>query len=246
MDLIKDLILVLLAYGYILVTILTPMVLKKRDKLTKFQARKTVHMFTGLVVLIVPFFRWPYWAMVIAASVTTLTYFSSKDSKVKSLKELYETIGEDAEEKVGYLKGPFHYCLSVTLLVSLFAIFAPDQFYFPISGILIMIISDTGASVIGKRYGKRKIDISYTNTIRSVEGSVTFFISALVLCFSSFYFFGLANPLNQKSLSLETIIIYSLVTSALGTVIELFSPSTWDDLTVPIGTTLIIFLLTLL
>ncbi|MGV9197792.1 MAG: diacylglycerol/polyprenol kinase family protein [Promethearchaeia archaeon] len=246
MDLIKDLVLVMLAYGYVFLTIFVPMFLKKRDKITKFQARKTVHLLAGLVVLIVPYFQWSYWAILIAVTVTALTYFSSKDSKVKSLKELYEAIGEDTEEKVGYLQGPFHYCLSVTLLISLFTIFAPDQFYFPISGILIMIISDTLASVIGKEYGKINIDLSYTNTVRTLEGSLTFFISAFGLCFFSFYFFGLINPLNQRGLTFQTILIYSLVTSALGTMIEIFSPSTWDDLTVPIATTLIIFLLTLL
>lgn len=246
LDLIKDLILVGLAYGYVFLTIFIPMFLKKRDKITKFQARKTVHLLAGLVVLIVPFFQWPYWSIVIAGTVTTLTYFSSKDSKVKSLKELYEAIGEDAEEKVGYLQGPFHYCLSVTLLITLFAIFAPNQFYFPISGILIMIISDTLASVIGKEYGKREINLSWTNTTRTLEGSLTFFISAFALCFFSFYFFGLVNPLNQKCLAIETILLYALVTSALATGIELVSPSTWDDLTVPIATTLIIFLLTLI
>jgi hypothetical protein len=59
-------------------------------------------------------------------------------------------------------------------------------------------------------------------------------------------FFGLINPLNQKPIAFDTALIFSLITSALATIIELASPSTYDDLTVPIGTTIIIFILTLL
>ena len=50
----------------------------------------------------------------------------------------------------------------------------------------------------------------------------------------------------QEHLALPTVLIYSLITSAIATIIELISPSTFDDLTVPLGSTLIIYLLTLI
>ena len=245
-SLLVDLMLIGIAYLYVFAAILIPVGLKKKDKITKFTARKMVHLFAGLVVLIVPFFIWPIWAIFIAASLTITTYFSQKDSSVKALKDLYDAIGEEAEEKPGYLQGPFHYCLSITSLIAFFAIVAPDQMYLPIAGILIMIIADTLASMIGKKYGKREINLSWTGTTRTLEGSLTFFTSAFLLCLFSFMFFGLINPLNQRPLTLELVLLYSLITSALGTIIELISPSTWDDLTVPIATTFIIFLLTLI
>jgi dolichol kinase len=179
-----------------------------------------------------------------------MTYFSSKESNVKALKDLYDAIGEEAEEGVGmrkrsFLQGPFHYAVSITLLVTIFSIIAPDKMYFPIAGILIMIISDTLASMVGKKYGKIKIKFSWTSE-RSLEGSITFFSTAFLLCLFCFSFYGIINPLTQQPLSVEQVLLYSLITSALGTVIELLSPSTWDDLSVPIATTLIIFLLSLI
>jgi len=246
MDILVDLLVVFLTYLYIFATILIPVQLKKREKITKFQARKAVHLFAGLSIFSAPYFSWQWWSVIIAGSLTILVLLSSKKSKVKQLKELYESIGEEAEEKVGYLQGPFHYCLSITGLITFFVIFARDQLYFPIAGILLMIISDTLASIIGKRYGKIKIKIPWINSTRTLEGSLTFFISGFLLCFIAFTVLGVTNPLTQVHIPIEHALILSLITSALATIVEIFSPSTWDDLTVPILTTLIIFLLTLI
>ena len=246
MSILLDLLIVFITYLYVFATILIPVQLKKRDKITKFQARKAVHLFAGLAVLSSPYYGWPWWSVIIASTLTILVLLSSKKSKVKQLKELYDSIGEEAEEKVGYLQGPFHYCLSILGLITLFVIVAPDQLYFPISGILLMIISDTLASVIGRRYGKIKLKIPWIKSLRTLEGSLTFFISVFILCFIAFTIIGVTNPITQTQISFEFSLILSLVTSALAMIIELISPSTWDDLTVPIGTTLIIFLLTLM
>jgi len=243
-----DLGIVGITFFYVLLTIFIPLILYKKEKISKFSARKAVHMFAGLAILSSPFYFWPFWPTIIAGTLTLFVYFSSKESKVKQLKDLYEAISEEQEEglKRAFLQGPFFYCLSITLLVLIFAIFAPEQFYFPIAGVLIMIVADTLASVIGKRWGKISLSLSWTNSKRTLEGSSTFFFTAYLLCFLSFFLFGLLIPTFQEPLSFPAILIYSLITSAIATVIELISPSTFDDLTVPLGSTLIIYLLTLL
>ncbi len=247
-DIFTDFGIVGLTFFYILLTIFIPLILYKKEKITKFAARKSVHMFAGLAVLSSPFYFWPFWPTIIAGTLTILVYFSSKESKVKQLKDLYNAISEEQEEglKRAFLQGPFFYCLSITSLVLIFGIFARDRFYFPIAGVLLMIVADTLASVIGKRWGKISISLPWTNSKRTLEGSLTFFISAFLLCFLSFFLFGLLIPAFQEPLMLPTILIYSLITSAIATIIELISPSTLDDLTVPIGSTLIIYLLTLI
>lgn len=243
---VMDLIIMSIAYVYVFAAILIPVGLKKKDKISKFTARKMVHLFAGLVVLIVPFFNWPYFAVIIAGSLTAVTYFSQRDSNVKALKDLYDSISEEQEEGAGRLTGPFNYCLSITALITFFAIVDPTKFYFPISGILIMIIADTLASMVGKRIGKVKISLPWTNTTRSLEGSLVFFGAALLLCLFSYSLFGVIDPANQTPLSIEEVIIFSVITSLIGTVIEQLSPSTYDDLIVPIATTIIIWLLTTL
>ena len=245
MNLLQDLLLFFLTYVYVFITIIIPVQLKKRDKISKFTARKMVHLLAGLSILVTPFFTWPYFAVIIAGSLTILTYFSSKEAKVKTLKELYDTIGEEAEEQLKrkFLQGPFNYCLSITILITVFVIFAPHQLYFPIAGILIMIIADTLASVVGKRYGIKGLKLRWTSR-RTEMGSLTMFICSYLLSLGSFWYFGLFNPLTQNPLSWDIILLYAFVTALLATIIELLSPSTWDDLTVPIGSTIIIYLLT--
>lgn len=243
-----DLFIVLIAYIYILITILVPLTLYKKGKISKFSARKAVHISAGLAILSSPFYFWPFWPTIIAGTLTLFVYFSSKESKVKQLKDLYDAISEEQEEglKRAFLQGPFFYCLSITALVFIFGIVAPYNFYFPIAGVLIMIVADTLASIVGKRWGKIGISLSWTNSKRTLEGSATFFVSAFALCFLSFYLFGFLIPTFQEALSIITILIYSLVTSAIATVVEWISPSTFDDLTVPFGSTLIIYLLSLI
>ncbi len=240
-DFFDDIALMGIAYGYLALTILIPVYLKKKNLVSKFIARKIVHLFAGLVVLIVPFFTLPLYAIFIAVTMTTVVYFSAKNSSVKQLQEFYESIGEEAEEKVGRLQGPFHYSISITFLITIFVLFAPDQLYFPICGILIMIVSDTLAPLVGKKYGKIKIALAYTGSQRTLEGSLTFLVSAFILCFAAYYYFGLVNTINQETLSIEAILAYSSITALVGTIIELLSPSTWDDLTVPIATTMVIY-----
>lgn len=247
-DIFTDIVIVAITYFYVILTICIPLILYKKDKISKFSARKAVHMFAGLAILSSPFYFWPFWPTIVASTLTLFVYFSSKESKVKQLKDLYDAISEEQEAglKRAFLQGPFFYCLSITSLVLIFGIFAPKQFYFPIAGVLIMIVSDTLASVIGKRWGKISLCLSWTNSKRTLEGSLTFFFTAYLLCFLSFFLFGLLIPTLQESLALPTILIYSLITSAIATIIELISPSTYDDLIVPLGSTIIIYLLTLL
>ena len=177
----NDLVILAIAYIYVLANILIPVTLKKKDKISKYVARKWVHLLAGLVVYVVPFFINKWWAVFVAGSLTLVVFFSEKGSKVKLLDDLYEAISEEQEEKLKrkFLQGPFNYCVSITVLVTIFVIIAPNQMYLPIAGITIMIIADTLASILGKKYGKHDINLSWTGTIRTLEGSLVFFIFPL-------------------------------------------------------------------
>ena len=247
MSLLIDIILVFFAYLYIFAVILIPKYLKEKEKISKFTARKIIHLLAGLSILITPFLEFYWFAVIIAGTMVILTYLSSKESKIKQLKGLYDAIGEESEERVGFLQGPFNYCLSIFILMLVFSIialiFKLNQFYFPISGILIMVISDTLASLVGKKYGKIKIKLKWTHTERTIIGSMTLFVSAFILSFFSYILFGYYY---QEILTYDLVFVFSILTSVVATITELLSPSTYDDLTVPIITTIIIFVLSII
>jgi dolichol kinase len=245
LDPLYDIMITLLAFLYVAATIFTPMLLYKKGKVTKFQARKLVHLSAGLAVLVTPFFIWKLWGTVIAGTLSLIVFATSERTRVKKLKELYDTISEEAEEELKrpYLQGPFHYCAAITFIITIAAIFFPNQIYFAIAGILIMIVSDTLASLFGKKYGKHPINLSWVKTTRSVEGSLMLLISAFILCFGAFLIYGYLDFGTQLHITIPQVVLYSFLTSIIATVIELISPSTWDDLTIPIATTLTIFLI---
>ncbi len=248
-NIVNDLIFTGIALLYVLAWVLIPEILQKKGKISKFIARKLVHLFAGLAIFISPFLTIPWFAVAIALLMTLVTLKSSKHSSNPALKGLYDAIGEEAEESKGYLQGPFHYALAITILIATFSVIYQisglNLFYIPIAGILLMIISDTLASIFGKRWGSHKFHVPWLKTQRSLEGSLTFLISGWLLCFFAFGVFGVFLQTYSIHLTMENALILSTVTAGLGTIVEFVSPSTWDDLSVPIATTAIISLLAL-
>lgn len=134
---------------------------------------------------------------------------------------------------------------AITLLVFIF-IFFPDRFYFPISAILIMMFADPVASIVGKRMGKIFVPIPWTQSKRTLEGSVAFFVVAMGCSLFTFSFLGSFLPGSSQVLSPGLIVSFSLVISLVSTVIELVSPSKYDDFFVPIGATAAVSVMALL
>jgi phytol kinase len=238
----NDLILLSGAFLFVLGVIGLSMLLKKKGVITGHTARKIVHLLCGFSVFIVPYLTIPFLALIISLIFLAVTRFSHQDNFGK---QVFDMMAEKDERVVGYLSGPFSYALSVNILVFIFA-FDTRFFYFPASSIMVMAISDTIASYVGKKWGKHHIDLKYTKTVRTIEGSLGLLISAFILSMFGFLFFGSWFPNNSHTMTLPWIITLSLLMAFTSTIIELLSPSNLDDLTVPITGCLITFGLTVL
>ncbi len=179
-DLQNDLILLSGAFVYVVLIIGISILLKKTNTISSHFARKIVHLFAGFAVFIVPYLRIsPFLALIISGSVLIFTRFAGPKNIGKPV---FEAIAEKDEHEKGYLSGPFSYALAINILVFIFSFKnAVRYFYFPASSIMVMMISDTAAAWIGRKWGKHMIDLKYTKTIRTVEGSLTMFITAFIL-----------------------------------------------------------------
>ena len=240
-----DFILLACAFLYVAIIIGISIILKKTDIITSHAARKIVHLFAGFAVFIVPFLKFsPFLALIISVSVLIFTRFAGPKNIGKPV---FEAIAEKDEHEKGYLSGPFSYALAINILVFIFSFpSAVRYFYFPASSIMVMMISDTAAAWIGRKWGKHKIDLKYTKTVRTVEGSLTMFITAFILSFFGFSFFGHWFPNSVQEMEYYWIAVLSLLLAVNSTVVEIFSPSNIDDLTVPITGCLLTFGLTVL
>ncbi len=237
----SDTILLLLTICYIFLTTLIPVLLKLKNKISGYVARKLIHSFTGLSVFIVAYLNNPFLAVYMSLSVAILMLFARPNSASSLLKTLYNTISEDNEQDVGYLQGPFAYAVAITLTLLIIQIL-PARSYFAIAALVTMIFADTAASIIGKKYGKHKIT-TYFNTKRTLEGSTTYFIVGIISCLIVYTFVGHVFTGNTQILSLNSILLLSILTSLTSTLLELFSPGKWDDLITPVGTTVLLILI---
>ena len=235
----NDLTLLFFTTVYVVVSILVPVFLVERKKLSKYWARKAVHSFSGLAVFVVPYLAVPFLAVVLSSLVTMLMFVSGEKS---FLKVLFKNLAEKEELSLGYLQGPFAYSFAITLLMLLTTLLE-GRSYFAIAALMVMIFADTLASIVGKKHGTHKINIPFIGNKRSVEGSLTFFLVGFCVSFITYYFIGYLFPGYTFALGLSTVVFYSLLTSFIGMVFELFSPSKWDDLLIPLGTTLALVLL---
>lgn len=95
--------------------------------------------------------------------------------------------------------------------------------------ISILILSDTSAAIIGKLFGKTKINE------KSLEGSIAFFLTSCIISLSITFIY----ELNYKFL------LTSFLASLLSTIVELYSNNSKlnDNLTIPISVsvTMIVF-----
>ena len=110
------------------------------------------------------------------------------------------------------LNGATHVLISATLCVLIF----PKLI--TITAFAVLIISDSAAALVGRRFGKKKF------LSKSVEGSAAFFVSAL--------FVIAATPKISAGAGEYCI---AVVAAAIGTVVEASSVGIDDNLSIPIS-----------
>ena len=110
------------------------------------------------------------------------------------------------------LNGATHVLISATLCVLVF----PKLI--TITAFAVLIISDSAAALVGRRFGKRKF------LSKSAEGSTAFFVSALIVI--------AATPKISTGAGEYPI---AIVAAAIGTVVEALSFGIDDNLSIPIS-----------
>jgi len=102
-------------------------------------------------------------------------------------------------------------------------------FFLPVS---LLTISDTAAETAGKRWGY--LSKQFFNGQKTLAGTIAFLITALILSIGWLYYFNF--PLQQ-------IIITTIILSLSASLMELLTLKGWDNLTVPMITVLVLWLL---
>jgi phytol kinase len=193
--------------------------------------RKVVHIGTGNVMLIAWGLQIPLWLCAIAgglfSAIAYLSYFSN-------ILPMLHGVGRKTY-------GVFYYALSITFLVVLF--WGIRQPQYAVVGVLVMSWGDGCAALVGQRWGRHNY-FCFGNK-RSLEGSfamfgVSYAIAVLVMALANGWLGGTGSQFFSP-IFLHWLI--ALPVAAIATLCEAFSPGGTDNLTVPLSSALLCYLL---
>jgi dolichol kinase len=180
--------------------------------------RKSIHL-CSLSIPIIYYFISRIQALFLLVPVTLLflgvdllRYFHAPTAKI-----FYRAFGghlrkHEHGEKSIRLSGATHVLISATLCVLIF----PKLI--TITAFAILIISDSAAALVGRRFGSRK----FLN--KSLEGSAAFFLTALIVI-----------AVTPKVSAYAGEYYIAIAAAAIGTVIEALSIGIDDNLSIPIS-----------
>lgn len=189
-----------------------------RFGLARDLSRKITHIGAGMIIAFLPLFDDSHWSKYLNVSIFVIwivllvqkgLFADVNDEAVKTM-----TRTGDRRE---LLKGPLYFVIVATICGTLF--------YKTFEGVLAMSILGWGdgmAPVIGSRYGKIKYQIL---SPKSVEGSLTMFVSALVASLL------LVQFIVPQEYNFNRI----LILSAIATVAEGVSPKEFDNFIIPLA-----------
>jgi dolichol kinase len=180
--------------------------------------RKSIHL-CSLSIPIIYYFISREQALILLVPVTAaflavdlLRHYNASTAKI-----FYSVFGwllrsHEHNGKSKRLNGATHVLISATLCVLIF----PKLI--TITAFAVLIISDSAAALVGRRFGKKKF------LSKSAEGSAAFFVSALIVI--------AATP--KISTGAGEYLI-AIVAAAIGTVVEALSFGIDDNLSIPIS-----------
>jgi phytol kinase len=160
-----------------------------------------------------------WYAIVPPITFILLNYYSYKTNLIKSM----ERSGN------GNL-GTVYFPISLLILV-IFTFGVINRPEIGAIGILVLGYGDGLAAVIGKAYGKRKL----VNN-KSLEGSLTMLLASLIVVILILLLTGYG---------LVTVLLVAVIISIASTLIELYTPKGLDNLSVPLFSSLLAYILLL-
>jgi len=228
-EILRDWLLVLFCYIYILSLIFFSGKMEGLLHISKRASRKFLHAMIGNLPLIMPFFTSTIYPILIATSFILITLLASPHSPLKINRFGFRGLSELTEE--GHTSGPLFYAASYTLL----ALFFASKPHVMAAGILPMAYGDGAAWLVGVRFGRRRYSFFAE---KSIEGTTTMFLASFLSFTLGLLYFSALYPL-----SIPNRILLAFVVAVVAAFVEGVSPVGFDNLTVPVAGALTFLLL---
>jgi len=211
----SDILGLIVVYGYVaFLLVLTEKALATKPEIS----RKVLHIMVGNVAFLLPVFatRWVM-AFVAAAPFILLTFLMSPYTPIKSIR--------GRTSAAGHSMGLVYYSITWTILAYLFF----DNMVVIAIGIFSMSYGDGFASLIGVKYGKEKYNI--VGDEKSFVGTFAMFLFTFIMMLVAILYYQYVQgiPFAFSPVSIGFLLLFS----AVGAIVEGFTPKGLDNLTVP-------------
>ena len=216
---------IMISFIFVLSIIGISTILTNKKIISGETSRKFIHIgVCNWWIIAMIYFDNRYYAAIVPALFVVINYISYK----------YKVI--EAMERDGGRRdlGTVYYAISL-LILSLFTLGKSNNGYIGALGIFTMGYGDGFAAVVGTIKGTKYIPIG--KNLKSKEGTltmlvITFAVITLIL--------GICTDI-----SIIGLVLYSLGLSIVATLLELFTPHGLDNLTVPLGVSLLYYLISI-
>ncbi len=214
----------IISYAFVFAAIFAAEGLRKWRNLSIDFTRKFIHIAVGMwsVGTVLLFKHW-YFAVIPPLSFVVINYISYRRETFKAM--------ETSEP--GNL-GTVYFPISFALIIVLFWLTRPQRYPgLIVAALMPMTWGDAMAAILGGWFGQYRYQLYGTS--RTMEGSLTMFLFSWLATFLALLLFPPSGFL--------TSLLHALVVALVATLVEAFSPWHIDNLTVPLSSALLLFLL---
>ncbi len=237
----EDIIVFFIAVIYAVIILTIADVSRKKMNLSSDVSRKIVHLFAGAAIWTVPYYPHPW----VATFVALLFVLMLGMANTERFGRFFEAMARPEDLEHGSVRGPFWYAVSITILTAIFTFTGNAGIFFIGGGaIMIMMFGDGMSAPIGMKYGANHTKVIFGSK-RSIQGSLALFVFGFIGAMLAFWWFGifnLASPIFTPGAGYVNMILLAFIGAAIATIVELVSPKGTDNITLPVVSCVVMFL----
>ncbi|MHA1863099.1 MAG: diacylglycerol/polyprenol kinase family protein [Candidatus Thorarchaeota archaeon] len=237
----EDIIVFFIAVIYAVIILTIADVSRKKMNLSSDVSRKIVHLFAGAAVWTVPYYPHPWVATIVALLFVLMLGMANTER----FGRFFEAMARPEDLEHGSVRGPFWYAVSITILTAIFTFTGNAGIYFIGGGaIMIMMLGDGMSAPIGMKYGVNHTKLIFGSK-RSLQGSLALFVFGFIGALIAFWWFGifsLVTPIFTPGAGYVNMILLAFIGAAIATIVELVSPKGTDNITLPMVSCVVMFL----
>jgi len=237
----EDIVVFFIAVIYAVIILTIADVGRRKMNLHSDFTRKIIHLFAGAAVWTVPYYPHPW----VATFVALLFVMMLGMANTERFGRFFAAMARPEDLDHGSVRGPFWYAVSITVLTAIFTFTGNAGIYFIAGGaIQIMMFGDGMSAPIGMKYGANHTKVIFGSN-RSIQGCLALFVFGFLGALLAFWWFGifsLAVPIFTPGAGYVNMILLAFIGALTATIVELISPKGTDNVTLPMISCLVMFL----